>query len=219
MVFILLSIILCQGNNFICLPSNEPLKDIFPLLSSYEFVWFDLQICVEGHSVEDSWIGCIWPGDSLFGVAGRCSIGCNDVGVNTILGCTGASIWQLRLHVFGQFSILQAMEQNISVSARSPKLHASFASSLFLHGSENKVMISILCCLNSQTRKCILSLLCIHTNIFYILPSSVALIDLVNVSNKICRYSFVIFQALPPIIYYRKDQTISYFQKLCSVNI
>ena len=60
-----------------------------------------------------------------------------------ISGCKGASKRQLGLHVFGQFSILQAMEQNISVSASSLKLHASFASSLFLHGSENKVIISL----------------------------------------------------------------------------
>ena len=64
-----------------------------------------------------------------------------------------------------------------------------------------------------------LSLLCIQTNIYYILPSSVALINLVNASNKICRYSFVIFQVLPPIIHYRKDQTIFDFQKLSSANI
>ena len=51
-------------------------------------------------------------------------------------------------------------------------------------------------------------------NIYHILPSSVALIDLVNASNKICRYSFVIVQGLPPNIYYRKDQTIFDFQKL-----
>ena len=57
-----------------------------------------------------------------------------------ISGCKGASKRQLGLHVFGQFSILQAMEQNISVSASSLKLHAS---SLFLHGSENKVIISL----------------------------------------------------------------------------
>ena len=60
-----------------------------------------------------------------------------------ISGCKEALKLQLGLHVFGQLSILQAMEQNISVSARSPKSHASLASSLFLQGSENKVMIAI----------------------------------------------------------------------------
>ena len=51
------------------------------------------------------------------------------------------------------------------------------------------------------------------------LPSSVALIDLVKINNKICRYSFVIFQGLPLNIHYRKDQTIFDFQKLFSANI
>ena len=56
-------------------------------------------------------------------------------------------------------------------------------------------------------------------NIYHILPSSVAVIVLVKINSKICRHSFVIFQALPLNIHYRKDQTIFDFQKLFTANI